>query len=167
MKTLHQLCVLTLAFTLTTGLAQKVNTYKAWVTLMDKTVIKGTCYAVNEDEFAILGEDLSQIRFVPENIESIKLRRKGNTGKGAWMGAIAGATIGVAIGLASTPQDSYYFSQGAAAFVGGVIGAPVGALVGVGLNSGRERFLLNGDKDTYLTLLPKLQQYAPHKNINP
>ncbi|MEE4177765.1 MAG: hypothetical protein V2I46_09665 [Bacteroides sp.] len=163
MKTLRLLFVLTLACTLSAAHAQKVKTYKAWVTLMDKTEVKGTCYAANEDEFVILGEDLNQIGFAPESMAAIKFRRQGNTGKGAWMGAIAGATIGVVIGLAST-QDAY-ISQGGGALIGGLIGAPVGALAGAGLNSGREKFLVNGDQATYLALLPRLRQYAPKNGL--
>ena len=165
MKTFRHLYVLTLVFSLTSGHAQKVYTYKAWVTLIDKTVVKGTYYAANEEEFVILGEDLNQIGFAPENMEAVKLRRQGNTGKGAWMGAIAGATIGVVIGLAST-QDAY-ISQGAGALIGGLIGAPVGAIAGASLNSGREKFMINGDRDVYLTLLPRLRKYIPHQSINP
>lgn len=165
MKTLPLLCVLTLVCSLTTGHAQEVKTYKARVTLMDKTVVKGTCYAANEDAFVILGKDLQIIQLVSTNMEAVKLKRQDNARKKVWAGAITGATLGVAIGLASIPQDAY-FSKGAAALIGGVIGAPAGALIIPGLYAEREKFLVHGDKDRYLTLLPKLQQYAPHKSIN-
>lgn len=157
MKTLRFLTMLILGCTLAPVSAQKIPTHKIWVTLVNQQQEKGTFYAATEQELVILKADLTQLKLLPENIQIIKIRRQGNVGKGAWMGAVGGAVIGAVIGMAST-QDAY-ITQGEGALIGGLIGTPVGALVGAGIYSGREKYLTNGNKEIYLSFLPKLQQY--------
>ena len=163
MKTLHFLSVLTLFFTLATANAQKVKTYKIWVTLVNQEEIKGTLFAADEDTLVILGEDLTQIKFTPGNIREIKLRRVGKGGKGAWIGAVSGALVLGVAGLASG-DDGWVPAEAVAvggAFFGGSIGAVAGALIA----SSRERYIINGDRNTYNSLLPMLQKYASKESI--
>jgi hypothetical protein len=161
MKTLSFLPLLTLVFALTTTNAQKVKMYKIWVTTVNQDQFKGTLHAANQDELVILGENFTELKFVPENIQGIKVRRQGKVGKGAWMGAVSGAVIGAVIGFSST--EDAYITQGGGALFGGLIGGSVGTLFGAVIKSGREKILINGNKDAYLSLLPRLQQYAPQK----
>ena len=159
MKTLHFLFALTLLFTLATVNAQKVKTYKIWVTLL-KQEVKGTLYAANEDELVVLGEDLTQLKFVPGNIRVIKLRRKGKGGKGAWIGAVSGLVVGAVAGYASESGSGW---EEVGAIGGALVGAPTGAVLGALIGSGKDKYIINGDRDTYNSLLPMLQQYAPQK----
>ena len=162
MKTIRFLFILSLVLTMATGNAQKVKIYKVWVTLVNQKQVKGTLYAANEDELVILGEDLTQLKFVPENIQTIKLRREGSFGKGAWIGAISGVVAGALLGYASESGSGW---EDVGAVGGGIVGAPIGALIGMGLSSGKAKYRINGNRDTYNSFFPILQQYAPHKNI--
>ena len=162
MKALSFLSILILGFTLSTATAQKVKTYKIWVALVDQEEVKGTLYSVSKGELVILGEDLNQVKITPETIETIKLRKQGNVGKGAWIGAVGGAVVGGVAGLASGDDG---FITGEAMAAGGVIlGAPPGALIGILIGSSKEKYTINGVRETYNSLLPKLQSYAPQKN---
>ncbi|MFX0555803.1 hypothetical protein ACOCEA_03350 [Maribacter sp. CXY002] len=158
MKTLRFLSILSLVFTITTGYAQKVKIYKVWVTLVNQKQVNGTLYAANEDELVVLGEDLTQMKFVPENIQAIKLRREGNVGKGAWIGALGGLAVGSIAGYASESGSGW---EDVGAVGGGILGAPIGTLIGLAVSSGKTKYQINGNKDTYNSFLPKLQQYAP------
>ena len=159
MKALGFIPLLTLLFILPTTYAQKVKTFKAWVTLLDKTNIRGTLYAANQDQFVILGEDLAQLEFVPENIQAIKVRRRGKVGKGAWIGALSGAVVGGVAGL--TGGDVGFMAAEAIGAGYALLGATIGALAGVAIGSAKEEFIINGDRNIYKSFLPILLQYAP------
>lgn len=162
MKTLRPLCLLLFIFTLTAVDAQRVRTYKVWVTLLDETNIRGTLYAANQDQFVILGEDLAQLGFAPENLQEIKVRRRGNVGKGAWIGALSGAVVGGVAGLAG--GDVGFIDAEAIGAGYAILGATIGTLSGMAIGSGKEVYIINGDRNVYKSLLPELQQYAPEKS---
>ena len=159
MKPLQLLLILTIffGFTLSPAYGQKTKSYRAWVTLMDKTKVNGVLYAANEDALTILDQNRSLIKYDPELIERIKVRRQGSIGKGAWIGAAGGLFLGAVAGYAFEGEDSF---EGTGAASGGVIGIPIGALIGVGIGSGKEKFTVEGDRDTYLSLLPWLQKHT-------
>ena len=152
--------ILTLIFTLTSTNAQKVKTYKIWVTLVNQEEIKGTLYAANEDELVILGEDLAQIKFTPGKIREIKLRRVGKGGKGALIGGVSGLVIGAAAGYLSESGSGW---EDVGAVGGAILGAPIGTILGALIGSGKERYPVNGNREIYNSLLPILEQYAPQK----
>ncbi|MCO5723362.1 hypothetical protein [Robiginitalea marina] len=165
MKTLRPLCLLLFIFTLTAVDAQRVRTYKVWVTLLDKTNIRGTLYAANQDLFVILGEDLAKLGFSPESLQEIKVRRRGKVGKGAWIGALSGAVIGGTAGLAG--GDVGFIDAEAIGAGYAILGATIGVLTGMAISSGKEVYIINGDRNVYKSLLPELQQYAPEKVSKP
>jgi hypothetical protein len=160
--------MLSLVLTMTAGHTQKVKTYKVWVALVDQQEVKGTLYAANEEGLVILGEDLNQLKFVPENIRAIKVRRAGGPGKGAWIGAVSGFAAGALVGAASASGSSGgdIISDDVVSIGSGFLGAPIGALIGFGVGSGKTTYRINGNRDTYNYFLPKLQEYAPQKSIN-
>jgi hypothetical protein len=161
MKTLRPLCLLLFIFTLTAVNAQKVKTYKVWVTLLDETNIRGTFYAAHQDRFVILGEDLAQLEFVPEDLQKIKVRRQGNVGKGAWIGALSGAVIGGVAGLAG--GDVAFMDAEAIGAGYAILGATIGTLTGLAIGSGKEEYIIKGDRNVYISYLPVLKHYAPQK----
>jgi len=165
MKTLRFLSVLTLVFALSTAYAQKVKTYRAWVTLSDETRIKGTFYSAGTDALILMGEDLNEIRIDPKTVKTISLRRKGSVGKGVWIGALSGAVVGGIAGYASGDDEPGWFSSTAEEkALGNAIflsfpGAGVGALIG----SARTIFAVNGNYQTYLNSRAELEKYALHR----
>lgn len=157
MKTLRFLFLLTLVLTLSSTNAQKTKTYKIWVSLVDKEEVKGILYDANEDELVIVADDFNQLKFAPENIGVIKLRRQGKVGRGAWIGALSGMAIGFGIGYASESDADW---QGAVALGSAILAAPAGSLMGMAIGSAKEKFVINGDRDLYISLLPKLKMYT-------
>ncbi|MBC2838840.1 hypothetical protein [Robiginitalea sp. SC105] len=160
MKSLPFLPVLALIFTLSTTHAQKVKTYDVRVFLMDNSQVKGTLYAARESELVILREDLTPVKYLPENIRALKLRRAGSIGKGAWVGAVGGCIAGAVAGYASESGSGW---EDVGAIGGAIVGTPLGAIVGVVIGSGKKKYTLNGDKDRYNALLPTLEKYTPQK----
>ena len=162
MKAVHFLSVLSLVFTLATTHAQKVQTYKVWVTLVNNTQVKGTLHAANENEIVILDKDLVQINLARETIGIIKIRKKGSIGRGALLGTASGALAGGVIGYAGGDDEPgiLSFSAEDKAAIGAILAAPVGALVGIAIGSGREEFVINGSKKVYASFLPAFQRYA-------
>lgn len=158
---LRCLSVLVLVFSFTAGNAQKARNYKVWVTLMDGTNIRGTLFAAHQDQFVILGENLATLAFDPVNLKEIKVRRRGNVGKGAWIGALSGAVVGGVAGLAG--GDVGFIDAEAIGAGYAILGATLGTLTGMAIGSGKEEYLLNGDRKVYIAYLHELQQYAPQK----
>lgn len=168
MKTSHRhinlfcktLMILLLCFcAFSSAYTQKVETYKVWITLLDKTKVEGILYAANEHELVILNAQLEQRIFSAENIEVIKIRREGKRGKGAWIGAATGFIINAAIILA----DGFYDGiEAEGILIGGVTTGALGGFIGMGIASGKKKFVVNGSKTTYLKHLAQLQRFAPH-----
>jgi hypothetical protein len=66
-------------------------------------------------------------------------RRRSNRGKVIGLGALAGAVVGGAIGLADEPDcrsGDFLCMKGASTAAGVIIGAPVGALIGLAFSHG-------------------------------
>lgn len=159
MKLLRIFLVLIFAYAPPSAHAQKVKTFKAWVTLTDNTQLRGYLYSAGDEALVIKGEDFAEKTILPESIAVLKLRRENSLGRGAWMGAIGGVAVGAAAGYASESGSGW---EDLGAISGGMIGAPIGALIGVGIGSFRKTFAINGDRATYLAHLFTLQQYAAH-----
>ena len=98
MKTFQYLLLISLVFTLSTSNAQKVKSYKAWVTLINNKEVKGVLYSANEDGLVLRDKDLMDtIAIDAGTIEVIKLRSKGKVGRGALIGAASGLLAGAII----------------------------------------------------------------------
>lgn len=162
MKTLRLIFILILICSLPEVHAQKVKRFKTWITLLDDTKIIGILHSANEIELLIMTEDLTQLNIDPKTIETIKLRREKNVGKGAWIGALGGLAAGAIAGYVSESGSGW---EDVGAVGGGILGAPIGSLLGMGVSSIKEKYIINGNEDTYHSFLPKLQQYTLHKNI--
>src|SRR5210317_849261 len=82
--------------------AQKIKAYKARVTLIDESKVKGVLYTANEEGLVIMDVNLvDSVSFLDSrNIKILKVRKKGSIGRGAWIGALSGAALGAIIGFA-------------------------------------------------------------------
>jgi len=140
----------------------KIKVHKAWVKLMDGTKVKGVLYAADSSGVKISSDiPTNNLNTISVNeIQEIRIRKKGKVGKGVWIGA----TLGAIIGLASGDDDGYLGSKAATAIYMGVIGAGVGALAG----TSKKKIVVNGNAATYKNYLSLIQSYAlvPGKQSN-
>lgn len=155
---------------------EKRKAYKIWVKKMDGSKVNGYLYSTTEQGINIStsssAEDLSLILIEAENIREIRLRRKGSVGRGLGIGFLGGALIGAIIGFADGDNDdkcSPFFGgqictegkksgeKATELAVGlGIFGAGVGAVVG----TGKKKFLIDGNTDTYISNLVVLKNYS-------
>ena len=169
MKTLRFISTLLTLLTLTTVHPQKGKTYKAWATLMNDTKVKGILYSANEEGILLMDYTLvDTVAYLDHaKIDVLKLRKKGNVGKGAWIGAISGAAIGAIIGFSSgdDPEGAILGATAEQKALGiglglAVPGTGIGALIG----SGKKKYVLNGDSNKYLGCLQELRGNALQQN---
>ena len=179
MNTLRFIPPLLILLTFTTVHPQRTKHYKVWVTLMNDTKVKGVLFSANEEGILLLDYNLvdTMAYLNQAKIDVLKFRRKGNVGKGAWIGAVSGATLGAIIGFAGGEEESETVclpflvcvetdppsaAENALAYGIGlaVPGTAIGALIG----SGRKKYELNGDSSKYLGYLQELRTYALHQN---
>jgi hypothetical protein len=113
----------------------------------------------------------------PNEIETIKIRRKGKVLMSSGIGLLSGAVTGFIIGIAGGddppciprgPFDCLFYVEmtaiekgTGAAILLAVPGAIIGALVG----TRSEIFKINGNSEIYLTYLKKLDEYTLVKQI--
>ena len=134
----------------------KKKTYRAWVTLLNQNdKVKGYLYAVNDSSLVVsssselLTDEFSTSlnnTIAIKNIKKIRLRKKGNVGKGYIIGTSIGIATGVLLGVSAADGDG--FSTLAAAGMLGIVGSVVGT--GVGSISGSKRYTIDGNQDTFL-----------------
>lgn len=164
MKTLRLLSLLLVLFTLSAVHSQKKRNYKAWVTLTDESKVKGILYSVNEEGILVMDEGLlDTVAFLNSTeINILRLRKKGNIGKGAWIGAASGAIIGGIIGFADGDDTPGILSMKAEekALAAGVGLAVPGTGVGIIIGSVRKKYDLKGNPKTYQNLVSELREYA-------
>jgi hypothetical protein len=132
----------------------KKKTYKAWVTLINqKDKVKGFLYAVNDSSIVVsssselLADEYSASlnnTIAVANIKKIRLRKKGNVGKGY----IIGTSIGIVTGILLAAGEEDGFTTLAAAGMLGIVGSVVGT--GVGSISGTKRYTIDGNQETFL-----------------
>jgi hypothetical protein len=165
-NTLHYIVLIALICSFSSVRGQKVKAYKAWVTLNDETKVRGILYAASEDGLIVLDKDLadSLVTVDATTIVMIKVRKKGNVGKGVLIGTAGGAALGAILGLAGGgDEDDCYiwcFTAEEYALMGAVTLALPGAGVGALIGSSRKKFGINQNLDTYGYHLPELQGYA-------
>jgi hypothetical protein len=164
MKSLGIIILILCCFTIFPLSAQKNPTFKVWITLLDESKIKGTLFDVNERELEVLNIDLTKAQIEPERIKTIKLRRTGKIGRGAWVGALAGTAVGGLSGYAGGDDEPGWFSWSAEekGVVGIMLGAPIGTLAGMVLSTPQDIFAINGNLNTYIAVLPQLKTYLPN-----
>ena len=143
----------------------KIKVHKAWVKLMDGTKTKGVLYAADSTGVTISNSiPTNYLNTIGVNdIEEIRIRKKRNVGKGVWIGALSGATLGAISGLASGDDNSGgWFSYtkeekaiGTGVFLG-IVGVGVGALAG----TYKKKIVVNGNAATYKNYLGLIQSYA-------
>jgi DNA-binding beta-propeller fold protein YncE len=151
---------------------RKQNYYKVWVRKSGGIFYRGILYSADENGVYVTGKNSENGYLIkPNEIISIKVRRKGKVGKSALIGGLTGFVLAGGLAyLTYQEQDCFmcnilYSSKGEAAlFYGipfGLLGTGVGALV----STKKEIFIINGDTEIYLTLLNRLNEYTLIKHV--
>jgi hypothetical protein len=102
----------------------------------------------------------------PNDIETIKIRRKGKIGRSALIGGVSGFLFGGGLAYLTFEEKDcfmcnilYSTKEEAALFYGipfGVLGTGIGALIG----TKSEVFIINGNTEYYLNQLKRLNEYT-------
>ena len=140
--------------------SKKNKIYKVWITMLDDSKVQGVLYSA-DNEFIKISKNnsfdfsnLTTINF--QNIDVIKIRRKGKIGKGAWIGAASGVGFGVILGLASENDGWEGLVATGAGFFFGVIGTGVGA----GVGTIKKKIHINGNIEIYKSHLEEIKSYS-------
>lgn len=145
------------------GYTQKKKIYRAWITLTDGTTVNGALTSATADGLVVLDwnnrDTVAELE--PAQIKVLKFRRKGATGRGAWIGAVSGAAVGLLIGFVDgDDQDGWFAMTAEQKAVGAGIGLAIpGTFVGMIIGSLPKRMVIKGDRDTYLGFLPEINTY--------
>lgn len=139
----------------------KKKKYKVWVTLLNRTdKVKGFLYAVNDSSIVVsASSDLVTDQYTASlnnsiaiaNIKKIRLRKKGNVGRGY----IIGTSIGIVTGILLASGEGDGFTTFAVAGMMGIVGSVVGT--GVGSLSGTKRYTIDGNQENFLTYRQELK----------
>ena len=147
---------------------KKVKTYKIWITMMDKSKEKGILYAADEAYIKISKTnalDASNLTVIDaQNIDQIKIRKKGKVGTGALIGGLSGVGLSVLAGVSADTDG--FFSQEETAMLTGILFVPLGTGIGAAIGSSRQNIAVNGNINNYLNWLKAIQSYSFHPNGN-
>lgn len=157
------------------GTIQKNKIYRTWIELnREPFKTKGALYELKDSSILVSNslviQDYSTDRFETvklhiNDIETVKIRRKGRIGRGVLFGALGGFALGGIIGLASgddDPNDCVFFclSAGDKALLAGIplsiTGAGLGALIG----SLKVKIPINGNISNFNSNKSKLRKYT-------
>ncbi|OUS03464.1 hypothetical protein A9Q86_00700 [Flavobacteriales bacterium 33_180_T64] len=169
MKTILKISLIgTLLFSLVMSAqntTSKVKVHKVWVTLLDGSKIKGNLYSANEIGIKVINNTLdleNPIIINADDIDELKIRRKGKIGNSILIGCGVGVAFGGLLGLISGDDEGGLVSfskeekvaMGAVVF--GVLGTGVGALAG----TKKEKFIITGNLEVYRLKLREILQYV-------
>jgi hypothetical protein len=134
----------------------------------------GVLYEVNDSSILISSRrlkhynsgDVETSRFPVGDLKLIHTRKKGNGGKGAWIGAVSGVALGALIGMASGGNG--VLNTGDATAIGAVFGFVVGVPTGFisGRIAGHKKIPINGSMDEFNLIKDELTDYAIQKYQN-
>ena len=167
MKKIIQITIITISFVCFSFLSlytqtttkEKKDTYKVWVTKMDKSSkTKGYLTEIADSAVIVTNLSTSDSQIVNVNVmDEIKFKKKGNLGRGA----LVGFTIGALLGL--TPGGDTDCSIGVPCFstkqkvlVGGFAGAIIGGIIG---NKSEITIPIKGSQKAYNKQKEKLKKY--------
>ncbi len=123
------------------------HAYKVVLQTKEGKVINGNLKQINSS--AIL---TNMDTYNLENINTVKIYKKGSVGRGLLIGFLSGAVIGIATGLISgddPPNQWFSMSAGEKAFGGALIFGSMGAATGAVIGLIHKKFTINGNKEKY------------------
>ena len=143
-------------FLIVTTLAQPLNAQKSYRVKIQKKssgIVKGRLLYATGDSIGILENNLHKVQLKMEDVQSIKIHRKGNVGRGALIGAGLGTVLGATIGYMSYEPPvctglwmCWDFGPEYDAMSGGGIGLIAGTIVGTIIGAASEKeIIIDGD----------------------
>jgi len=137
---------------------KKVNIYKTWVSLIDKSEVHGFLSQLKDSSILVTDiktEESWEIDI--KDIQKIKIRRGNSTGRGALIGCASGLVVGALIGLA---EGDSFFSKEETAVLSGVFFSGVGAGAGAIIGTVKKKFDINGNISNYNKNIQQLRKYV-------
>ena len=156
------------------GTKNKIKVHKVWITLIDGSkLIKGNLYSANKDAVKIIANssfDITNLISVKaQDIDVLKIRRKGKVGKGVWIGALTGFAVGGIIGFASGDDDPdqwlWSSTKEEKALGDGILLSLVGAGVGPLIASRKDKINIHGAIEKYQSQLETIRSYSLMRNV--
>lgn len=146
--------------------------YFSWIKVLENTEpIEGGLYKLQDSSVLLIPKvifrnklytEVTYMDIAIDNIELIKVRRRGRVGRGAAIGAVSGFGMGFITGFFLS-KDAVYFSQvQAGAILGGLAVIP-GVIIGTVIGTIQVKVTLNGSIETYNTKRTELQKYTMKK----
>ena len=144
--------------------------YQVWVYSKSNTTFMGSLYQTGDSSIVVAAtkkqfySNTTALEQFPVNqINELKIRKRGQVGKGALIGVGSGILLGALVGrLSYTPCDNCFldFGPGFSTMGGAILGIPVGALVGIAAGSVRSSYPISGKQSNYASQREKLKQFS-------
>lgn len=178
MKKFYLIAIIVLCFLYSLNAQDSIQPkkiYNTWISLNSAPFnIKAVLYETKDSSISVsssvVKQDYSTGNFEISNlhineIETIKIRRKGSVGRGVWIGALAGCALGGIIGLASgdDPPGIMSFSAEDKAILGGFTGTFFGGGIGAIMGIIKVEIPINGSISNYNNQKNKLRKYSIKK----
>ena len=156
------------------GIPAKFKAYKGNVKLLNsKNDINGSIYLLEDSSITLINtlakEDIQKYRFQPisipiSEIETIRVRRVGKTGKSMALGAATGMGIAVILGLSQGDDDCLTaypcYSTGEYIKLYSFALIPPGAIIGAIVGAPSKKYHIDGSMHNYNQLRSALNDYA-------
>ncbi|WP_248723793.1 hypothetical protein [Seonamhaeicola sp. ML3] len=147
--------------------AKKVRIYKIWVELTDKTKQKGFLYAIDDKSLKIISDlplknESEILNINPEDINQIKIQRKGKMVRSILIGGLSGGLLAT-LGSSDTSDDDSVVVQiySEAAKAGSIVfGTLVGTSLGAIIGTGKKKIDISGDAAIFKSKREELSRYA-------
>ena len=164
MKHTTFLSILSMLFFLAPIMAQNNSDFRfpkkevlIWVTLKnDMGLYEGYLHSMSTEQLAYKNELLSAKpsgKFLYEDIEVIRYRRKGSLGRTIGWGTLAGTAIGSLMGISHSgddSSDSLNFDDSFDVAIGAIMGGLAGLTTGLIFGNSRRTATINGEHSPYL-----------------
>jgi hypothetical protein len=149
-------------------------TLKAKITDVDGVITRTYVHSVSDTAmFIMLKENYvysnvdpgSLIQVKPQRIDVVSVRRKNQTSRGLGYGALAGAILGGAAGLATyqSTESGFDLGAGASGIAGVLVGGAIGGLAGVALSIGSHKYTIHGKHKNYIEMQKKINNRISKK----
>lgn len=145
--------------------------YKVRIVTVKDEILKGSFLSMTDSTIRLRPSfDSAEDTIISyQVIETLKLRRRNNAGKGFLLGLATGSGLGALVGFISySPPDCSNgwcldFGPGFSALAGGLTGGMIGGLFGLGIGTSYQEFEIHGDAQRFRMVQPQLMQRSTRR----